>query len=119
MARARARDCCASAAVESLCDGAERTLKRQYPDHFFPHRYSPGYGDFPLECQNQILTLLDAPRRIGLTASQSHILIPRKSVTAILGISRQPAAQTRRSCGDCPARETCAYRKAGGHCGIS
>lgn len=119
MARALALDCCASAAVESLCDAVERQLQEQFPGCYFPYRYSPGYGDLPLEVQNDLLALLDAPRRIGLTASQSHILIPRKSVTAILGIAEQPVAQTVRSCRACPAREKCEYRKAGGHCGVS
>ena len=68
--------------------------------------------------RNELLDLLDAPRRVGLTASASHILLPRKSVTAILGISRRPVAQGARSCVSCPARAGCQYQKAGGHCGL-
>ena len=48
-------------------------------------RYSPGYGDWNLEVQPEILALLDA-KQIGLTSNASHILIPEKSVTAIVGI---------------------------------
>ena len=64
------------------------------------------------------MTLLDAPRRVGLTASASHILIPRKSVTAILGVSDREIARNKRSCLGCPAQGGCQYRKAGGHCGL-
>ena len=114
-----ALDCAADTAVEQVCDQIEAELQGQSPGCFFPFRYSPGYGDLPLTLQNELLELLDAPRRVGLTASASHILIPRKSVTAILGVADQPIAQSVRSCLSCPARESCQYRKSGGHCGIS
>ena len=114
-----ALDCAADAAVEQICDQIETELQGQFPGCFFPFRYSPGYGDLPLTLQNDLLDLLDAPRRVGLTASASHILIPRKSVTAILGVADQPIAQSVRSCLSCPAHAGCMYRKSGGHCGIS
>lgn len=119
IARAYALDCCATAAVEQLCDQAEQQLQAMFPGHFFPFRYSPGYGDLPLNIQADLLDLLDAPRRIGLTCSASSILIPRKSVTAILGISEHPVPKTIRSCLTCPGFDGCQYRKSGGHCGIS
>lgn len=118
MTRALALDCCASAAVEELCDQIELELQSKFPGCFFPYRYSPGYGDLPLEIQGELLDLLDAPRRVGLCANESFLLTPRKSVTAILGISENQLEPTHRSCLGCPAREGCQYRKAGGHCGL-
>lgn len=118
MSRALALDCCASAAVEELCDRIELELQGKFPGCFFPYRFSPGYGDLPLEVQGELLELLDAPRRVGLCVTGSHLLTPRKSVTAILGISETELEATHRSCLGCPARESCPYRKAGGHCGI-
>ena len=119
MGRALALDCSAAAAVEQMCDQIELELQGHFPGCSFPFRYSPGYGDLPLELQNPLLDLLDAPRRVGLCASASHILTPRKSVTAILGAADGPIQPTVRSCLGCPARESCQYRKSGGHCGIS
>ena len=119
MARALALDCCAAAAVEQVCDRIEEELHGRYPGCYFPFRFSPGYGDLPLTVQNELLDLLDAPRRVGLTASSSHILLPRKSVTALLGVADRPIEQHKSSCLACPGRESCQYRKAGGHCGIS
>ena len=119
MGRALTLDCCASAAVEEVCDQIEGELQGKFPGCSFPFRYSPGYGDLPLEVQGPLLELLDAPRRVGLCATQTHLLTPRKSVTAILGISDGPIEQTKRSCLGCPAQGSCQYRKAGGHCGIS
>ena len=48
-----------------------------------------------------------------------HILTPRKSVTAILGVADHPIQASVRSCLGCPAHDGCQYRKSGGHCGIS
>ncbi len=118
MARALALDCCASAAVEELCDQIELELQSKFPGCFFHYRFSPGYGDLPLEVQGGLLNLLDAPRRVGLCVNASSLLTPRKSVTAILGISDEELEATHRSCLGCPAREGCQYRKAGGHCGF-
>ena len=119
MARALALDCCATAAVEGLCDAVEAELQGMFPGCSFPYRFSPGYGDLPISIQSELLELLDAPRRIGLTATASHILIPRKSVTAILGVAEGNIKQRVRSCLGCPGHQSCQYRKSGGHCGIS
>ena len=119
MARALALDCAAAAAVEEVCDQIEGELHAMFPGCSFPFRFSPGYGDLPLTLQGDLLAALDAPRRVGLTASASNILLPRKSVTAILGISRKQIEKHIRSCLGCPAHDGCQYRKSGGHCGIS
>ena len=119
MAKALTLDCCASAAVETVCDRIEAELQEKFPGRSFPFRYSPGYGDLPLEVQGELLELLDAPRRVGLCATKSHLLTPRKSVTAIMGIAGGKLEHKKRSCLGCPARESCQYRTAGGHCGIS
>lgn len=116
--RALALDCCAAAAAEQLCDRVELELQAQFPGCYFPYRFSPGYGDLPLPVQTDLLTLLDASRQVGLCTGESHILFPRKSVTAILGIADRPIQSDRRSCLGCPAHHSCQYRKSGGHCGI-
>ena len=118
MLQGLALDCAADTAVEQGCDQIELELQAMFPGCSFPFRYSPGYGDLPLTVQGELLSLLDAPHRVGLTASASHILIPRKSVTAILGVSDREIARNKRSCLGCPAQGGCQYRKAGGHCGL-
>ena len=119
MAQALALDCCASALAEQLCDQIEYELQALFPGCYFPYRFSPGYGDLPLEVNTPLLALLDAPRTIGLCATASHLLTPRKSVTAILGVADHPIDTHKRSCLGCPAHHGCQYRKSGGHCGIS
>ena len=50
-------------------------------------RFSPGYGDLPIEVQKDFLPLLDAERRLGITLSESCLMAPSKSVTAIIGVA--------------------------------
>lgn len=119
MALALALDCAAAALVEEVCDRLEADIFAKYPGCYFPFRFSPGYGDLPLSVQSGLLALLDAPRKIGLCANENHILTPRKSVTALIGVSREPVGRAVRSCQSCPGREGCQYRKSGGHCGAS
>ena len=123
MADAVVLDACATAGVEEVCDRLEDDLRRRYGR--LTGRFSPGYGDLPLELQPAVLRVLDAGRRIGLTLSPGGVLLPHKSVTAILGID-PPQGQTLPAgtescdrCGGCPQREGCVFRKGGGSCGAA
>lgn len=118
MARALALDCAAGALVEQLCDRIEGRIHVQYPALHSPYRFSPGYGDLPLGVQCALLNLLDTHRLIGLSATDSCILTPRKSVTAILGLSDSPIPTHKCSCALCPNTDSCQLRKTGGHCGL-
>jgi hypothetical protein len=67
--------------VEALCDRFCRDL----PGALRP-RFSPGYGDLPLEVQKEFITYLDCTHLIGITLNDSLLMTPSKSVTAIVGI---------------------------------
>ena len=110
LAAAVALDCCATAAVEAVCDLAEAEIRGRFPGCSFPFRFSPGYGDLPIELQDPILRLLDAPRRVGLCATDRHILTPRKSVTAVLGISDGEISPQKRGCASCTFRDRCKFQ---------
>ena len=83
-------DACASAACEQACDDLQRQLEEQLcsPGIFSTDRFSPGYGDLPLEFQKEIFKVLDCPKRIGLTLNESMLMSPTKSVTAFVGITK-------------------------------
>ena len=66
--------------VEALCDTFCKQFSGSRP------RFSPGYGDLPLELQRDVIRVLDAGRKIGLTLNESLLMTPAKSVTAIVGI---------------------------------
>lgn len=73
--------------VEALCDCFCRELEHKL-GRLRP-RFSPGYGDLPLSFQKDIFSLLDCPRRIGLTLNDSLLMSPSKSVTAIVGVTAE------------------------------
>ena len=116
MARAVILDACGSAYVEAACDEAERAVAARHPGQYLTDRFSPGYGDLPLSIQPQLLRALDASRRIGVTCTDSHLMLPAKSVTAVLGLADTPQPARIRGCAYCPSRENCPYRKGGKTC---
>ena len=111
-------DALGSAFVETGCNEAEREIAGRFPDLFLTDRFSPGYGDLPLALQPQFCAALDAGRRLGLTISQSLLLNPVKSVTAVIGLSDSPRPARIRGCAYCNLRETCTVRKGGSTCAL-
>jgi hypothetical protein len=49
-------------------------------------RYSPGYGDFALENQISFASVLDLETTLGVRLNDRYLLLPEKSVTAVIGI---------------------------------
>ena len=74
--------------IEALCDAFSADVAREYGARGFVTRprFSPGYGDLPLTLQRELLSLLDAPKRIGVFLNESLLMTPSKSVTALVGI---------------------------------
>ena len=116
MAESLAIDCLCSAAVEQVCNRAEEEIFSRHDAPYRTWRFSPGYGDLPISLQRSFLLALNAQRRIGLTVTDSYLLIPSKSVTAIIGVSDTPIERGKRGCEVCNLRESCAYRASGLSC---
>lgn len=116
MTKAVITDALASAAIEQVCNAADDEINEKYPDEYKTWRFSPGYGDLPLALQPDFLRVLDAQRKIGLTLGQSTMLIPTKSVTAIIGISKTELPKRIRGCAGCTMRASCKFRKTGERC---
>ena len=112
-------DACATTAVEEVCDIVENSVKEKaiLDGMNITFRYSPGYGDLPLDVQNSFLRALDAQKKIGLTVSENNLLFPRKSVTAIIGIVNSGIEKKRKSCKECSNYENCSFRREGESCG--
>ena len=75
-------------AVEKVMDDLEKEAKVEVEAEgrkMLP-RKSPGYGDLPIELSRTILNELDATRKIGVSITDSNLLVPSKSVTAICEI---------------------------------
>lgn len=118
MAEALLLDAAATALIECVCDDLENSLAAALPAGLrLTWRYSCGYGDLPLSLQPSFVRVLDAPRRIGLTCTDSLLLVPQKSVTAVVGVSPALPRLPSQSCDGCAFSSSCSLRKAGKHCG--
>ena len=104
-------DAVLSAAIESVCDDAENQLRREAEasGKYLTDRFSPGYGDFSIEHQRDIARELDTARRLGLTVTESLMLAPMKSVTAVIGVSRREGC-TASGCAAC-GKTDCEFRR--------
>lgn len=76
--------------IESLCDFFNREIREEAEKSgcVTAPRYSPGYGDLPIEVQKEFMTILDCSRRLGINLNESLLMSPSKSVTAIIGIKK-------------------------------
>lgn len=111
-------DAAATAAVERLADQTEARIREEAHERglFCGWRFSPGYGDLPLDVQANLLARLDAMRRLGITLTPSNLMVPTKSVTAIIGIHRTPQSGLASSCDLCALRPHCGLRTRGTTC---
>lgn len=102
--------------IEALCNTFNDEITQDCQDKglFTRARYSPGYGDLSLNFQKNIFSVLDCPRKIGLSLNESLIMSPSKSVTAIIGISDKPKPSdnscTKHSCNNC-SKTDCSFRR--------
>ena len=75
-------------AVEKVMDELENEVKVKVEGEGLKlrPRRSPGYGDLPLELSREIINCLDATKKIGVSITDSNLLVPSKSVTAVCEI---------------------------------
>ena len=73
-------------------------------------RSSPGYGDLSLTYQAEFLRVLEATKKIGIVLSEGGVMIPEKSVTAVMGLSREQTKCHIEGCESC-RNKNCAYRR--------
>lgn len=116
MAEAYTLDAMCSSAIETACDMAESEIFSEIGVKYSVWRYSAGYGDFSLSYQKDLIKFLNAEKRIGLTLTPEYLMIPRKSVTAIIGISDIPVENKRKGCQSCNMKGKCRFSLEGGHC---
>ncbi len=110
-------DACATTAIENLCDELQtKIMEKALEDNLhITNRYSPGYGDFSIDNQGTILNVLEAYKQIGLSVTESNIMIPRKSVTALIGLGENATLSSKNKCKSCKNTD-CSFRKDGGYC---
>ena len=112
-------DSCATTAIEEVCDRVQNEIENNILKNgqYLTFRYSPGYGDLSIEKNTEILTILNGQKEIGLTITNSGIMIPRKSVIAIIGITDKKVEQDKTSCSTCKNKSKCKFKKGVNSCG--
>ncbi len=91
VAEAGAGQAVAAALIETYCDDCCAELQKQLPEgKTLKWRFSPGYGDWSLEEQRILFPVLDCAHAIGLTLTESCMMAPVKSVTAVMAIADTP-----------------------------
>jgi hypothetical protein len=105
-------DACAVAAVESLCDEVQQEIEEKAKSIGLQitQRFSPGYGDFSIDIQRYITKVLGTYEKFGLGVNESSIMIPRKSVTAVIGLQRESCSSGEHKCIKC-GDKNCIYRE--------
>ncbi|MDR0921023.1 MAG: methionine synthase [Lactobacillales bacterium] len=98
MTKAFILDACCVEYIEKICDLAECDIDEMVgEDWTLNRRFSPGYGDLPLSVQPDFLRIMEADKKLGLHLTDTLLMVPRKSVTAIIGLfSEAKMARPRR-----------------------
>lgn len=98
------------ASFSEQTDGQEIKERRQFS---LRPRFSPGYGDLPLETQREIFQILACEKNIGLTLNDSLLMSPSKSVTAFVGIVENEDTDINQKTMKCTAcnKTDCVYRE--------
>lgn len=112
MANAVVIQACAATLLEEYCDEVQEELaaKMRGDGYYLRPRFSPGYGDFDILHQKDIVRMLDCAKTIGLTLTESCMMVPTKSVTALIGISDNDLVCHKHGCEICEKTD-CIYRR--------
>lgn len=112
LAKAAMTQAAGAAYIESYVDEIEDRARTKFQEQglYLRPRFSPGYGDFSIDYQKDFFDLLEC-RRIGLTLTEGNLMMPSKSVTAIIGLtSGKQESCWKRSCSQCEKTD-CEFRK--------
>ena len=110
-------DAAGSALVESAADACNADIvSRAHSEGLFTnYRYGPGYGDLALDIQGELLRVIGADKALGMSTTESNMLIPTKSVTALVGLFNEPQ-ESQPTCANCSFTAYCTLREKGQTC---
>lgn len=111
-------DAAATTLVERAADACEASIvSAGYERGLFANsRFSPGYGDMPMTTQPVLLQALDAQRQLGIALTNTLLMVPTKSVTAVVGLFEIIQPSTHATCAGCSCFDFCTIRPTGHTC---
>ncbi len=114
MTKATITQACGAACIEAYCNILQEQICAEASTggsiFYLRPRFSPGYGDLKLQYQKVIFEELECTKRIGLTLTDSLLMYPTKSVTALIGLTANPQSCHIGKCRDCTNTE-CEFRE--------
>lgn len=101
-----------AAMIEAYCNQIDNGISEEAARSglYSRPRFSPGYGDCPIEVQTDFTRILNTPKKIGLTLTDSLMMMPSKSVTAVIGLTPVPTHHHAGGCATCTVKD-CAFRE--------
>ena len=75
-----------AAAIEDFADEVTDIIRSNPDTSDLKMRFSPGYGDFSLEYQNDFFSLLSLEKNLGMSLNSALLMSPSKSITAVIGV---------------------------------
>ena len=102
-----------AALIEDWCDQVNGIIRQEAAARgkYLRPRFSPGYGDFSLQHQEALFRILDVQKRIGVTLTEHLLMMPSKSVTALIGLSETDERCAPAGCESCERAESCTFRR--------
>ncbi|MDE7274422.1 MAG: Vitamin B12 dependent methionine synthase activation subunit [Lachnospiraceae bacterium] len=114
MTKATIAQACGAACIEAYCNILQEQICEEVSTDerklYLRPRFSPGYGDLPLRYQKVIFEELECTKRIGLTLTDSLLMYPTKSVSALIGLTANPQSCHIGKCKNCDNTE-CEFRE--------
>ncbi len=111
-------DTTASVLIEQISESYEEELKTSLAKNgvFTTSSYAPGYGDYPLAVLKTYLDMLNSQKTIGVTLTDSGFMLPRKTICAVIGLSKSQVKGFRAGCEHCQMKDNCKIRQGGKTC---
>lgn len=102
-----------AALVEEWCDEVNQRIREEVlaRGRFVRPRFSPGYGDFSLSFQTEFFRILAVQKTIGVTLTDSLLMVPSKSVTAVIGLAETDTSCIMSGCENCDRAAECRYSR--------
>lgn len=111
MAKASIAQACFAAIVEAYANKLQEDLRKQLQQEglYVRPRFSPGYGDLKLDTQRDFFKGMDVAKHLGVTLTDSMLMFPTKSVTAYIGLTKNPGSCHISKCKTC-LNKGCEFR---------
>lgn len=113
MSRAVILQAAAAAMIEAWCDEVNQMIIGEAAEQglYCRPRFSPGYGDFSLEYQKDFAQILRIQKEIGVSLTESLLMMPSKSVTAVIGLSPVKKECVLHGCEVCTKAGNCSFSR--------